>query len=558
MIAAGRSYAELDATEHGEEDGDVESKVEPQPLNPSPPVPVPKPGGPHDESEGIPKNSTKRQKLLILLETSVPLIMSFFLSFSGSFINLIFCGHLSAMTGSTTSDLGPTPAQIFAGISLANMWANVTYKSIIIGLSGAIETLGSQNNGAGNYREVGLTFQRAVFVLSITCVPCFLSWQFSGEFFRLMRIEEPVCRVIADYLKIRVFEMPIGVIQTSYEKYLMSLGVMHPPLYGEVHFNLSLILLNLLFLYGGFGFGYKGLGYAYVLSLGAALATQVAMAYRHPSVVRTMQPFDWKEIVNVPKLREFVGLGLPGMIMLLSEWWAYEVLSIFAGLLGTPEVSAQTIILSTAALAYMFPLGTGIATASLVGNALGAGNREVAIDVAHLAFQVIICLEVVLGIVIYFFGHFFVQLFTDEVDILKVADSVMPFLSIFVMADGLNAVGSGVLRGCGKQFWGGVTNVVSYYLFGLPCAWLLCFNAGWRVPGLMMGLFAGTLSQVLSLLVFVYCLENYTFARAITVVQNEPLSPLHDSKGGVIETGPRGTFIISEAGDSDDEEPGWD
>ena len=74
----------------------------------------------------------------------------------------------------------------------------------------------------------------------------------------------------------------------------------------------------------------------------------------------------------------------------------------------------------------------------------------------------------------------------------------------------------------------------------------------------MMGLFAGTLSQVLSLLVFVYCLENYTFARAITVVQNEPLSPLHDSKGGVIETGPRGTFIISEAGDSDDEEPGWD
>ena len=41
------------------------------------------------------------------------------------------------------------------------------------------------------------------------------------------------------------------------------------------------------------------------------------------------------------------------------------------GILGTEQVAAQTIILQIASLSFMIPLGTGIATSSLVGNAIG-------------------------------------------------------------------------------------------------------------------------------------------------------------------------------------------
>ena len=140
--------------------------------------------------------------------------------------------------------------------------------------------------------------------------------------------------------------MPIGVLAESFEKYLMSIQVVTPPLYAAIHFNLSLVLCNTLFLWGNFQFGYRGLAISWVLSAFASLCTLLAMAWRHPNVQRTLVAFD-VEVLRVDKILAFVGLGLPGMLMLLSEWWAYEVLSIFAGLLGTPEVAAQTIILST-------------------------------------------------------------------------------------------------------------------------------------------------------------------------------------------------------------------
>lgn len=147
----------------------------------------------------ISEKNTLRERLGILFENAAPIIMTFFLSLSGSFVNLIFCGHLSTLSHQDAA----TTAQIFAGISLANMYANVTFRSIIIGLTGGVETLGSQNNGAGNYREVGLTLWRSVLVLSVVAIPCFVSWQYSNAFFRLMRIDPVVCEIIAAYLKIR-------------------------------------------------------------------------------------------------------------------------------------------------------------------------------------------------------------------------------------------------------------------------------------------------------------------------------------------------------------------
>jgi len=55
---------------------------------------------------------------------------------------------------------------------------------------------------------------------------------------------------------------------------------------------------------------------------------------------------------------EFISLGLPGTVMLCSEWWAFEFLTIMATFLGTAAVDAETIILQICSLAFMMPLGS--------------------------------------------------------------------------------------------------------------------------------------------------------------------------------------------------------
>jgi hypothetical protein len=113
-----------------------------------------------DELFGLDENSTNIQKLLIVSQQSAPVIASFFLGLVGSFINLLFAGRYIHTDGDRSID--------FAGISLANMFVNVTCLSLLIGASSAVETLGSQHNGAGKKR-----YQRRI---SATVRSIRLSW----------------------------------------------------------------------------------------------------------------------------------------------------------------------------------------------------------------------------------------------------------------------------------------------------------------------------------------------------------------------------------------------
>ena len=70
------------------------------------------------------KSSTK-ERLFILLAQAGPVTVSFFLGFAGTFTNLVFASHFISEDGSKSV--------VFAGVSLANTFANVSCMSLLIG-----------------------------------------------------------------------------------------------------------------------------------------------------------------------------------------------------------------------------------------------------------------------------------------------------------------------------------------------------------------------------------------------------------------------------------------
>lgn len=237
---------------------------------------------------------------------------------------------------------------------------------------------------------------------------------------------------------------------------------------------------------------------------------------RYPEVKRTiavMRECDWSE--STKEWWEFISLGLPGTAMLCSEWWAFEVTVIMAGFLGTEQVAAQVIILQVASLAFMVPLGLGIAGCTIVGNALGASKRPLAINMADLAIRSIIGLEFGVAAIIMLVGKWYIRLFTDDEDVLYHSDRMIPFLAFFTFIDGIQGVASGILRGCGKQFMGAVTNFIAFYVIGLPMSYLICFNMHVGANGLLMGIGFGTSFQVAILLYYIYRREDYMFTATI-------------------------------------------
>jgi len=53
---------------------------------------------------------------------------------------------------------------------------------------------------------------------------------------------------------------------------------------------------------------------------------------------------------------EYLSIALPAAGMICAEWWAFEVLTVIAGLLGVAEQASQVILFSVSALIFMQPL----------------------------------------------------------------------------------------------------------------------------------------------------------------------------------------------------------
>jgi MATE family multidrug resistance protein len=68
----------------------------------------------------------------------------------------------------------------------------------------------------------------------------------------------------------------------------------------------------------------------------------------------------------------FIQLACMGILMVGTEWLAFEIITIMAGRLGTISLAAQSVIATTDQLLYTIPFGLGVAASNRVGNLLGA------------------------------------------------------------------------------------------------------------------------------------------------------------------------------------------
>jgi MATE family multidrug resistance protein len=78
--------------------------------------------------------------------------------------------------------------------------------------------------------------------------------------------------------------------------------------------------------------------------------------------------FCLKEMFNTRLLWEFVKLGIPGCLMMRSEWWAFEIMALLAGILGEKTLAA---LFSPTC----FPLELAYL---VIGNSLGSGDGRTA------------------------------------------------------------------------------------------------------------------------------------------------------------------------------------
>lgn len=67
-----------------------------------------------------------------------------------------------------------------------------------------------------------------------------------------------------------------------------------------------------------------------------------------------------------------IKLALPGMVMVMAEWLAFEILTLVASQFGTSYLAAQSILVTVSATTFMVPFPVSIAASTRIANLIGA------------------------------------------------------------------------------------------------------------------------------------------------------------------------------------------
>lgn len=145
----------------------------------------------------------------------------------------------------------------------------------------------------------------------------------------------------------------------------------------------------------------------------------------------------------------------------------------------------------------------------------------------------IVTLEIGVTASILCFGTYFVDFFTTDEPVRKLAKESLTFLSVFCFFDAVQGVIGGILRGSGKQMIGAVANIIAFYAIGLPLAYYFCFKTSFGINGLMLGLSGGVIFQDVVSLFLITCCESFVFPLNNTLAVTNSFS-INASQHGLI------------------------
>jgi MATE family multidrug resistance protein len=195
-----------------------------------------------------------------------------------------------------------------------------------------------------------------------------------------------------------------------------------------------------------------------------------------------------------------MGLGLPAATQVTLEVGAFTVATAFAARLDAVASAAHQIALNLAGLAYMIPLGLCSAAAVRVGHAVGAGDRQRAIDAGWLAVGLAAVLAVITASIMLAMPVQILSLFTRDANVVALGTSLLAIAAAFQLFDGVQTVAIGALRGLGDTVVPMIANLIVHWFLGLPLGYVLCFRLGMGVTGIWLGFSAGLIVASIVLL----------------------------------------------------------
>src|ERR1700716_1085085 len=390
-------------------------------------------------------------------------------------IALTQLGQIAMMT-TDLALIGRLGDQAVAAAALAHTVAFISL-AFGMGLVSAVAPLAAQAFGARNPRQVRRALRVGLWAALLISLPM-LAFRLCGEQILLMLGQAPATAHLAQryllglawgitpargFLATRGFMGAVNRPEPGLWITLAAIPANAVLVYLLIHGELGLPRLEL------FGAGLASTIIDFGMLLAALWFAYGRRPFRKYHALGHIWRIDWT------LMRQLIVIGAPISVAFLLEYGLFAAAALLMGLISTQALAAHQIALQIAAILFMVPFGIGMAATVRVGHAVGrcdalaVKRAGFVATLLGIAFVSAMTLAVILGrfaIARFFFG----KAVEGAGAVIELTATLLTVGATFFVADGIQTVAAGALRGMNDTRLPLLFAAISYWVIGFSAA----------------------------------------------------------------------------------------
>lgn len=431
-----------------------------------------------------------RSELPALISLAVPLIAGELGWMAMSLVDTIMLGHL------------PNSSLAMAAAALAQ----VLFNTLCFGVGGVLlglDSLISQALGAREQTQANRWLLHGLVMACALSGVLLLLFGFGPHLMRLMPVEGAVLDIAIPAMQgLNYGTLPL-LLYFTLRRYVQATGHGKPIAFALISANLVNAAADWLLIYGhSFYVGGHSLAVPAYGVVGSSWATSFARFYLFLVLAIVVWWLDHKHryglrgvsrAIEYQHLRKLFLLGAPAGASIFVEIGIFALVTSLIASFGRNALAGHEVALQCASTTFMVPFAISSATSVRVGHAIGrmrTGAATVA-NVAAAGWSGIGAgagFMLMASVLMLTMPTRIAHVFTPDPGVIEAAVPLLLIAAGFQFFDGIQINATGALRGAGNTTTGLWTQLVCYWLIGMPLGALLGFREKMGAAGLWWGL----------------------------------------------------------------------
>lgn len=398
--------------------------------------------------------------------------------------------------------IGRISTQALAAIAAIH-WITLVFVMLLGGVGLAVQTIVAHAYGGRRRLRASQATWTALWAGLMTA-PLFTLIAMGGRpLLTLFDLEPQIVDLALEFWIPRMMGAPIGVGLWAVLGFFNGIGRPKVTLLVDLGVAVLNAILNQVFIFE-FGWGIAGAAWATTCALACGMIVAL-LVFLSPRIHREFKSrFTWH--LRVGRLLSQFRLGFPMGLLFAADLIGFALFQLMQVRLSAVDGAATQIAMMLTSIAYMPAVGFAMTGTTLVGQSIGAGDRDWAWRIGNAIIALCTGYMACMGVLIAANGSWLLPLFVPAGDplaaeVIRTGTTILWIAAAYQLFDGLNFGSSFSLRGAGDAFIPALMVILLSWGLFVPIAHMLSFapGQGWVdwLPQLGLGAVGGWLAAVL-------------------------------------------------------------